>query len=82
MNVDKGNQANDGPDALILGNVAKASTVFSDRFALKPLSTAGPLFEIATDNQGAVWLLIGTDSAFEGKTTLYYNRIVATFFPQ
>lgn len=82
MNVDKGIQANSGRDAMVIGNVAKISSVFSDRFALKALCSTDTLFEITTDDEGAVWLLVGTDSGFEGKTTLYYNRIVATFFPQ
>ena len=82
LNLDKGNQASGGRDALVLGNAAKISTVFSDLFALKSLATQDSLFEISTDDAGAVWLLVGTDSGFEGKTTLYYNRIVATFFPQ
>ena len=82
LNLDKGNQASGGRNALVLGNAAKISTVFSDLFALKSLATQDSLFEISTDDAGAVWLLVGTDSGFEGKTTLYYNRIVATFFPQ
>lgn len=82
MNVDKGNQASGGANALVLGNIAKISTVFSDRFALKGLASGEELLEVATGDEGELWLLVGTDSAYEGKTVLYYNRIVVTLFRQ
>jgi len=37
------------------------------------------LFNIATNAEGSVWVCIGTDSGFEGTTTLYYNKIELTF---
>ena len=32
---------------------------------------------VTTDQSGTLWLLIGTDSGFEGTTSLYYASIVA-----
>jgi hypothetical protein len=38
-------------------------------------------FLVRTDGQGQLWLLVGTDSGFEGPTALYYQRIDATLIP-
>lgn len=36
-------------------------------------------FKVKTDSNGEVWVLIGTDSGFEGTTTLYYSWVDLTF---
>ncbi|MEO0332641.1 MAG: hypothetical protein AAF223_13330 [Bacteroidota bacterium] len=36
---------------------------------------------VRTDDEGACWLIVGTDSGFEGTTTLYYNRISVFIAP-
>ena len=33
------------------------------------------------DNTGSAWLIVGTDSGFEGLTSLYYHRITYTLTP-
>jgi hypothetical protein len=82
LNVDKGNQSQEGENAIILGNIAKMSGVFSDRFELKRLDNSTRPFVAETDDSGSLWLLIGTDSGFEGKTVLIYNRISVAFHEQ
>jgi len=82
INIDKGNQSPGGEQAVVLGNIAKRSSVFSKRFELKTLDNLAQPFSIKTDESGSVWLLIGTDSGFEGKTILYYNRISVIFYEQ
>ena len=82
LNVDKGQQFSPGRNALVLGNIAKTSSVFSDRFALKTLSSDDSSLEVESDGSGAVWLLVGTDSGFEGRTRVLYNRISVTLFVQ
>jgi hypothetical protein len=37
---------------------------------------------IAADASGTLWLLVGTDSGFEGHTGIYYQRITVAFHPQ
>jgi hypothetical protein len=32
---------------------------------------------VKANAQGEIWLVVGTDSGFEGKTTIYYNSIQA-----
>lgn len=83
MNIDKGGPpCQGGEQAVVLGDVAKRSSVFSHRYELKTLDNLAQPFSIKTDESGSVWLLIGTDSGFEGKTILYYNRISVIFYEQ
>jgi hypothetical protein len=32
-------------------------------------------FEVTADEDGVLWFIAGTDSGFEGLTTLYYDTI-------
>jgi hypothetical protein len=34
--------------------------------------------DVTTNEKGEFWVIIGTDSGFEGITTLYYNKITLT----
>ncbi len=77
MNLDKGNQVSPGADMDTIGHVGVTDT--TTQFALKTNTNDGHPFKITTDSAGAVWLIIGTDSGYEGETTLYYNRITAVF---
>ena len=83
MNIDKGNQSQDGPDARILGDVANTeSGCHADErvWEIKALEGDGT-FQAQADEEGRIWLLVGTDSGFEGRTELYYTRYRATFDP-
>jgi hypothetical protein len=81
MNVDKGNQANGGRDAVVLGDIANSQTCGDEpRWELKQLSSM-PALDVTTDDSGSVWLFFGTDSGFESITSLYYTRFAAEFEP-
>ena len=82
MNVDKGFQSEPGADAQVLGTFGNgrdcASSDFS--YALKQVSNLElPAFTVTADGEGTAWLLLGTDSGFEGTTTIYYTEIEAIF---
>jgi len=32
-------------------------------------------FTVTSDKDGSIWVLVGSDSGFEGATTLYYGAI-------
>lgn len=74
MNIDKGNQSQGGADMKVIGNFANGSDL--NEYRLKKLSTASPL-QVKADDKGELWLVIGTDSGFEGKTTIHYTSIKA-----
>lgn len=79
FNVDKGNQAQPGTSALVLGNVANTrDCALPAQWELKTLNSPDTL-SVRTDANGTLWLFFGTDSGFESLTRLYYTRFAATF---
>ena len=77
MNIDKGNQANGGEAMVVVGNAAHPE-VEGDEYRLKSLDNAGNPVHVTTDGEGGLWLIVGTDSGFEGLSRFYYARIVYT----
>lgn len=82
LNIDKGNQVTDGEDAVVLGDVANGSEECMDgEYRLKSLRDA-PALVATADASGRLWLLVGTDSGFEGTTSVYYTKIRAVLRKQ
>ena len=77
-NIDKGNQANGGTEMVVVGNVSHPD-VIGEEYKIKTLTNEGSSLSVTTDANGGVWLIVGTDSGFEGLTTLYYSRISYNF---
>jgi hypothetical protein len=79
MNIDKGNQATEGEDMINLGNIAYTpeSTDDAGDWAIKPLDSEGREFEVTSDADGKLWLIVGTDSGFAGLTAVYYGQVSA-----
>ena len=80
MNIDKGNQARGGESMVVLGNVAHPQ-VLGREYRIKTLDNLDIPLSVAADGEGRVWLIVGTDSGFEGLTSLYYGRISYTLNP-
>lgn len=79
LNVDKGNQAQDGPAASLVGNIANGIVCdLSDAPFVSLVRSHRHTTVVRSSNAGELWLLVGTDSGFEGTTTLYYQRINAS----
>lgn len=81
MNIDKGNQASEGADTDNLGDIGKPDDGNWD-YVLVHRDNKGNPFAFTTDGTGQAWLLFGTDSGFEGTTSLYYTHFKATFIPE
>lgn len=77
MNINKGDQTEPGTDVDTIGNVGVTDT--TTVFTMINRNNSNNIFTITTDSNGEVWVCIGTDSGFEGTTTLYYSRINFTF---
>jgi hypothetical protein len=77
LNIDKGAQNNDGKDAIILGNVGVGDDD-DETYQLITRSNADKPFTARSNANGELWLIVGTDSGFEGLTTLYYSQIKVT----
>jgi hypothetical protein len=76
MNIDKGNQISGGKDMIFIGNIESSSpsaayTVEDRNNSVSFTATAGP--------DGELWIIAGTESGFEGTTTLYYTEIGVVF---
>jgi hypothetical protein len=80
VTIDKGNQAQDGREAVGIGTAGNLSG--TNRWELKELRSAAGALSVVPSASGSVWLLVGTDSGFEGRTSLYYTRISATLTPR
>jgi len=71
MNIGKIQQCcTDGTDMVVIGDVANGTN--DDTYA--PIERTGG-FSAETDHQGVLWLVVGTDSGYEGRTTLYYTSV-------
>ena len=77
LNVDKGSQSEGGKNAIVVGDGAKLENEEFGVYELKTLNNAGEPLEIKSDADGNIWIFVGTDSGFEGKTILYYTGINA-----
>jgi len=83
MSVDKGSgNSGNGTAASVIGDIANGL----------PAGTENPLYvslkrqheheyTITASPDGELWLLVGTDSGFEGLTGIYYQRIAVTLNP-
>lgn len=78
LNVDFGNQAEGGENGRVVGTLANSGDCEdpdAHRWELKTLDTRGQRFNGRTDSEGRLWLLAGTDSAFEGLTSVYFTTL-------
>ena len=80
MNIDKGNQSRGGSQMAVLGTVGHPDIV-GDEYRLKTLDSMDSPVVVKADDTGSAWLIVGTDSGFEGLTRLYYDRISFTLTP-
>jgi hypothetical protein len=75
LNVDIGHQSNRGADAVGLGNIATGFTdCHNERYEAKELETPSPVIT-RSDERGTLWVFVGTDSGFEGITSLFYTGV-------
>ncbi len=76
MNVDKGNQSSGGENALVLGSIANTNRdCLNPVYEMKDLASLPATLAVSSDSSGAIWLYIGTDSGFEGPTSLSFVHI-------
>ncbi len=74
VNIDKGNQSNGGESMAVLGNLTHPEVAGSE-YRIKTLHTADLSLSVNADGEGRLWLIVGTDSGFEGLSAIYYSRI-------
>jgi hypothetical protein len=75
MNVDIGRQSQGGTNAVVLGNIATTITnCHNEVFEAKVVKSPSPLL-MRSDAQGRLWVFVGTDSGFEGRTIVIYTKV-------
>lgn len=72
LNIDKGNQSQGGEDMIVIGDFSNDTD--DEIYHLKTVTNSNE-FTATTNDNGELWIIVGTDSGFEGTTTIYYNRI-------
>lgn len=79
LNIDKGNQSTPGESTVILGNIAVGP--YTSEYTLIRRTNSGSQFPFIAraNSKGELWLIVGTDSGFEGRTTVFYTRISVIF---
>jgi hypothetical protein len=77
LNFDKGEQSQGGKEAVVVGNLAMPE-VDPDhpRYCPKEFHTEPPL-KVQSDQEGQLWLFLGADSGFEGRTKFYIAQVRA-----
>ncbi len=85
LSVDKGNQSQGGSAAVIAGDIANGipcEEALDSEEAPYAMVERSAGVEATTDAEGSLWLFVGTDSGFEGRTSIYYDRIEVVLSPQ
>lgn len=75
LNIDIGCQGNGGNDGVIIGHLANPAVDSENpTYMPKEMSTTQS-FKAKTDENGRLWLLVGTDSGFEATSRYYIANI-------
>lgn len=84
--IDKGNQSRGGENADVAGTIGNGISCEEALDADSPYAmvTWEETLDtpVSTDDRGELWLFVGTDSGFEGRTDLYYDRVEVAFEPE
>lgn len=78
FNFDFGQQSESGENAKVVGTLANSYSCDAGPSApweLETLSTRGHNLRARTDAAGALWVVAGSDSAFEGRTDWYLTAL-------
>jgi len=79
LNVDKGNQARGGKNAVVVGNLANPLVnPEQPQFAPKQVGNTDEPIVVQSDETGKIWVFVGTDSGFEGTSKYYIGDVDIT----
>lgn len=76
LNVDKGNQKNSGENAVLLGDIRNGRPGCGEDvpFAGETVRYAARI-TVTADEEGGLWLLLGSESAFETPKELHFTAM-------
>jgi hypothetical protein len=82
MNVDKGSGSSGGGTAAsVVGNIANGLPAGETPRYISLERQHEHEYTVDANPDGELWLLVGTDSGFEGLTAIYYQSIAITLIP-
>ncbi|WP_133127142.1 hypothetical protein [Legionella nagasakiensis] len=85
IDLDKGNQKLDGKDMILIGTFGVDTENSIYRLKTLPYLPNEEMqakltnYTVTTNNKGEAWLVLGTDSGYEGTTTIFYTNLSVTF---
>lgn len=86
LNVDTGQQTSGGTAASVIGHIANGlpceSVDMQDPPYVRLQRQHTHTHTVQTGAAGEVWIIVATDSGFEGRTELYYEHIAIALTPQ
>lgn len=76
LNVDKGNQSQGGENAVVAGTIDNGvQECHETPYRMIERDNMDEPVTVQSDENGNLWLFVGTDSGFEGTTALYYDTV-------
>ena len=82
MNVDKGSgNSGNGTAASVIGDIANGLSAEKNPRYISLIQQHEHQYTVTASQDGELWLLVGTDSGFEGLTGIYYQSIGVTLQP-
>jgi hypothetical protein len=78
LNFDFGQQSQGGAGAIVVGTLANSKSCdvsVEAPWELKTVTTQGEPLRARTDADGTLWVVAGSDSAFEGRSDWYLTRL-------
>jgi hypothetical protein len=85
ITVDKSNQASGGRDVWLVDDIANGIECEEALDAGQPYAVVEREYrhdvDVVVGRNAELWLIVGTDSGFEGRTTLYYMEIEVILEP-
>ncbi|HYF67057.1 MAG TPA: hypothetical protein VD884_02925 [Ohtaekwangia sp.] len=79
LNLDKGDHYSSGTDLIAIGDIGSTIPVADYNPSVTGNSSSGEPFICQTNKDGEIWLIVGTESGYEGITTVYYEKINVVF---
>jgi hypothetical protein len=83
LNVDKGQQQNDGDNALLLGDIrnGRPGCGADVRYSTESVTSDARSVRVRPNEDGEVWLFFGSESAFESPHQVYFTHFHVEFTP-
>ncbi len=75
MNIDRGNQAEGGKEAQVIGNIANGQACGTAVSYVSKTLKNEKTQKVTTDANGAVWIILGIDSGFEAYSQVFLQNI-------